>query len=453
MNVLIFMSFLVYSIILVVTISFVYNFNWDTVFSKYQVNLLTDNSYRFMDDLRNENFDTNKLNDEDINWIKRRANLYGILIQIVDPLEKQVLVDTLSNYDSSEISVIQNQPFYVDGELETYIRFSTLNAYFELNPVVMEYMNQMRLNSQILLFSLLVTSILVSWFVAKFLSKHINRLGYHADEIRKGERNVNIQVKGPEEIRRLAVTLNDMSSELKKQEDWRQHLMEDIAHELRNPFTSMLSQLEAIIDGVYEANEHRLHEIYEELDRLSRLVNDLEDLSEAESANFTLNIKRTNMVRITKRVYQNFVTMAKSKGIKLLYEPTNVPCYGQVDRDKIIQVISNLLSNAIKYSPNGGLVTLSVDWNDSHTIIICEDHGIGIAEEDIPYIFNRLYRVDKSRSRFSGGVGLGLSIVKALVEAHDGEVSVKSEVGKGSIFTVELPNVHKSWDNHTSNIP
>jgi signal transduction histidine kinase len=266
-----------------------------------------------------------------------------------------------------------------------------------------------------------------------------------ANQISLGKRDITIPVKGPEEVRRLAATLNEMSKELKKQEDWRHHLMEDLAHELRTPLTSLLSQIEAIVDGVYEADNERMQDIYEELIRLSRLVNDLERLSEAEGARFTMNIRRTNMVQLAKRVYSNYLPVARSKSIKLNFESANVPCYAEVDRDKIVQVISNLVLNAIKYTPEGGKVTLGVDWNVNETIIYCEDNGMGISEQDLPYIFNRLYRADKSRSRFSGGVGLGLSIAKALVEAHDGKIEAESQLGKGSRFTVTLPNVYNPY--------
>lgn len=443
MNVILFISFLFFALIFVVIISTFYNFNLDEVFNKYQENLLVNNAYKMMDDLRNEQIDLANISEADERWIVRRANLYGILFQLMDEHKRNPLIDTLSSFNRHETSGIHEFPFYKSGNLVGYLRVSTLGATYELNPVVIEFKEQIKYRSQILFISLFIVAIFVSWVISKALSMHIIRLKDHADHIRKGSRTGSILIKGPEEIRQLAITLNDMSSELKKQEDWRQHLMEDIAHELRTPFASMLSQLEAIIDGVYEPSVERIEKVYEELDRLSRLVNDLEDLSEAESARFTLNMKRTHMVRLSKRAFQNFLPMARSKGIKLIFESTNVPCYGEVDRDKIIQVISNMLSNAIKYTPSGGIVTLFVDWNRHSTLIICEDNGIGISNEDLPYIFNRLYRADKSRSRFTGGVGLGLSIVKALIEAHDGTVYVESELGKGTRFTVELPNVYK----------
>jgi signal transduction histidine kinase len=255
-----------------------------------------------------------------------------------------------------------------------------------------------------------------------------------------GRRDIAAPVRGPAEIRKLAITLNEMSAELKKQEEWREHLMEDLAHELRTPLMSILVQIEAILDGIRDPDPARMGMIYHELERLARLLNDLQKLSEAENAQFSLRLKRTNMVQLTRSVYLSFLPIAEEKRVKLSFESVNVPCYALVDRDRMIQVISNLVSNAIKYTPAGGRVVLSVDWTADYTLIACKDNGIGIAEEDQPYVFNRLYRVDKSRSRFSGGVGIGLSIAKALAEAHHGRITLESKLGEGSTFTVIVPN-------------
>jgi signal transduction histidine kinase len=150
------------------------------------------------------------------------------------------------------------------------------------------------------------------------------------------------------------------------------------------------------------------------------------------------------MTQLTQRVYRNFVPLAKSKGVKLQFVDNHVPCHAEVDRDKIVQVVSNIVSNAIKYTEMGGTVKLGISYDSEYTVIFCEDTGIGISKEDLPYIFNRLYRADKSRSRFTGGVGLGLSIAKALIEAHDGSFEVESELGKGSVFQIRIPNEYKA---------
>jgi signal transduction histidine kinase len=140
-------------------------------------------------------------------------------------------------------------------------------------------------------------------------------------------------------------------------------------------------------------------------------------------------------------VYLNYQPLAMKKGVSMVFDPVNTPTYAQVDYDKMYQVIANIVSNAIKYTSPGGCVVLKVIPDKTHTKIICEDNGIGISEEDLPYIFNRLYRADKSRSRFTGGVGLGLTIAKALAEAHNAWIEVESTFGKGSTFTIVIPNI------------
>jgi signal transduction histidine kinase len=165
-------------------------------------------------------------------------------------------------------------------------------------------------------------------------------------------------------------------------------------------------------------------------------VDDLEKLSDAEGARFQLNIQRVDMSQLVRDVYEGFVFMSKGKSIRLTFQKPHVPCYAEVDPDRIIQVISNLLSNAIKYTPSGGAVEVGLYPARNEIVVYCQDNGIGISETELTLIFNRFYRVDKSRSRHnaSGGIGVGLSIAKALVEAHGGMIGAESVLGKGSKF-------------------
>lgn len=421
-------------------ISTLYNFHWDLLFSNYQTKLLTSHAYKLMDDMRLEGITSGPLNEKESAWIIRRANLYGILIQYKSKNKEEIWVDMFNHFDDTDISDTVQVPFVVEGETRGYIQAGYLGANNELNPIVIEYKETMQFRSRFVYVLVIFVSFLVSLWISRLLSKNLKNLEEQTNLIRMGKRNLVIPIQGPEEVRKLAETLREMMKELKKQEDWRQHLMEDLTHELRTPLTSMLSQIEAIMDGIYEADEAMMKDIYEELERLSRLINDMERLSEAESARFSLRIERTDIVRLARRVYDNFLPLARNKGLRMIFESTNVPCFCEVDRDKMIQVISNIISNAIKYNRDGGKIWLSVDYTPDYTFIICTDNGIGISEEDLPYIFNRLYRADKSRSRFNSGVGLGLSIVEALVQAHGGEVKAESELGKGTRITVKLPN-------------
>lgn len=445
MNVILFMSILLYSMIFIYLVSSIDQFNWQQLFHNFQSKDLEKFSYLIAEDMRREGITEGPLTDQQENWLRRRAALYGVLLNFENKNRDIVWFDTFSKARHPVSGEVKELPYLSQGEVRGHLRLAYILDNNQLDPAYVEFRQSKNQRSQILFIAVLLFSIVFSYLIARSLTKHLKHVYNQTHEIGLGNRDVVIPLKGPEEVRRLALTLNEMTHELKKQEDWRHHLMEDITHELRTPLTSLLTQIEAVVDGVFEADQERMEDIYEELVRLSRLVDDLEQLSEAESARFTLNPKRTDMVQLVKRVYTIYFPVARGKNIKLLFEAANVPCYAEVDRDKVVQVVSNLVMNAIKYTPDGGKVRLSVDWNYDETIIYCEDNGLGISPTDLPYIFNRLYRADKSRSRFSGGVGLGLSIAKALVDAHDGTISATSVPGEGSRFTVILPNIYKPY--------
>ncbi|MCU6710200.1 ATP-binding protein [Paenibacillus sp. J5C_2022] len=440
MRVVLFVAFFGYSLLFIGLVSYFYNVNLHGMFDGYQSNLLTDHAYRLMDDMRNADIASTPLSDETKQWLQRRASLSAVVMQFADASGEELWLDMFDNIGELKLSEPVELPYLYEGRLIGHVRVAYTGVNNDLSPVVIEYEKKLKIRSQLLLFIVVVLSLFISLFIAKLLSSPLSRLNEKAHQIRMGRHNLSIEQSGPEEVRRLAASLDEMNRELKKQEDWRQHLMEDLTHELRTPLASTLSHVEAMIDGVYDMSREQLEEIYEELDRLSRLVNDLERLSEAESARFAIKFVRTDMIRIGKRVYHNFDSLARNKGIRMRFESSYVPCYGEVDSDKIMQVYSNVVSNAIKYTPSGGHIVLGIHWTAEYTVFTCKDDGIGITREDLPYIFNRLYRADKSRSRFSGGVGLGLSIARALVEAHNGTIEAESEPGVGSTFTIYLPN-------------
>lgn len=439
MSFILFVSLLLYSVVFVLLISLINNTNWQSLFYRFYDTQMEKNGYLVMDDMRSYGISNGPLSDEQRHWLQRRAALYGILLRYESKDRKEVWFDTFikSGLPTSQKAV--EVPYTAGGETLGYLKMEYILSNSELEPAYADFIKTIQFRSKLILIIVVTASVCFSLFIARGLSKRLNEVYRMATQIGTGKRDVKLPLKGPEEVRRLASTLNEMTKELKKQEDWRHHLMEDLTHELRTPLTTLLTQIEAIIDGVYEADTQRLQDIYDELIRLSRLVNDLERLSEAESARFSLHVRRTNMVELARTVYSNFLPLARSKGIRLSFEPAYVPCYAEVDRDKIVQVLSNIVSNALKYTPDGGHVLIRVSYNVEWTVIRCEDNGIGVSENDLPYIFNRLYRADKSRSRFSGGVGLGLSIAKALVEAHNGTVKAESELGVGSVFTVTIP--------------
>ncbi|WP_127580330.1 sensor histidine kinase [Paenibacillus koleovorans] len=445
MNVQLFLSFILFSTFILLLTTKLTDLNWNHMFANFINKDLEKVGYLLIDDMRGKHIERD-LTLEQREWLQRRAALFGVLLQYSNKEETVVYLDTFTRVGKKADRDNEIKLPYVNEEAKPgQLKLAYMEQRSTLDPAYQIFQDQLQLRTRVLYSVIILTAVLFSYLIAQRLSRHLSHVHAIAEEIGSGKRDVQIPTKGPEEVRRLAGVLNNMSAELKRQEDWRHHLMEDFMHELRTPLTSVLSRVEAVVDGLLEPNSDQMNEMYEELERLTRLVNDLERLSEAEAARFSMNIQRTNMVELVRRVYNQHKSLAKSNGIRLLIETTNVPCYAQVDRDKIVQVLTNIVLNAIKYTSSGGTVTLYADWTEDLTILACEDTGIGISQQDLPYIFNRLYRADKSRSRFSGGVGLGLSISKALVEAHHGIIEATSKVGYGSRFTIRLPNIYKAY--------
>lgn len=439
MNVILFIVLFIFSVLLINSMTVFDRMNVGKVIKGFENNNLENEIYLLIDDMKAQHID-GPLKKDQREWLLRRTVLYGVMLQFVSADQTKTWFNSFQSKQGKPLNTALHMPYILNGSVIGYVTVAYSSEEDALNPIYVHYMNMMKERSRYLLFGMIIASAVFSFVVSKLLINPLNRLSNRVSRIRFGDKRINAPERGPEEVRKLAETLNQMSLELIKQEEWRKHLVEDLAHELRTPLTSMMSQIEALIDGVFDTTEERLNGIYEELERLSRLLSDLQKLSEAESAQFTLNLKRTNMVELARRVYNNFIPLAYEKGIELAFDSTNVPCEAYVDRDKMIQILSNIISNAIKYTQDGGHVQIRVDWQYELTTITCKDTGVGIWEEDLPYIFNRLYRTDKSRSRFSGGVGLGLSIAKAFAEAQNIQIEVQSVLGQGSVFKLVIPN-------------
>ena len=230
-----------------------------------------------------------------------------------------------------------------------------------------------------------------------------------------------------------------MAESLEKQENLRKQLTSDVAHELRTPITNVSSYLEAILEGVWEPTPERLQHCYDELGRITKLVSDLEQLRQVENENLKLRKTEVDLLELARTAVKNFETQFQEK--KLHCRVDGVPAMVFADRDRIQQVITNLVSNAVKYSNENGTIRVVTEDIGVSVIIRVEDDGIGIAEKDRELIFERFYRTDRSRNRKTGGAGIGLAIVKTIVQAHDGRIAVESEEEHGSRFAVTLPKI------------
>lgn len=217
---------------------------------------------------------------------------------------------------------------------------------------------------------------------------------------------------------------------LERQENLRKQMTADVAHELRTPLTAVSTHLEMMIDGVWQPSPERLQICYDEIEKLGKMVSDLERLAKLEGKALTLEKSPQDLLALV---------TAEAKGFSADIAVTGENTVVSVDRTRIGQVVSNLISNAIKYGKGDLKIRITVQNSPKCGKIIVEDNGSGIAKSDLPFIFERFYRAEKSRNRSTGGTGLGLTISKNIVESHGGHITVESRLGQGSRFTVVLP--------------
>lgn len=286
--------------------------------------------------------------------------------------------------------------------------------------------------------------VLITIFIAILISNNISKpvevVSNMANLIGDGDYDNKIDYDSNiVEIDVLIKSINNLSAKLEEQENLRKRLTTDISHELRTPLTSIQTHLEAMIDGIWEPDTERLNSVNEEVIRLTNLVNQLQNLAKFDSEKSKLNLAKVNVKNLIMNVVYNNQGKALEKNINIECDLESIDSY--LDKDKISQVIVNLLSNAIRYTNNGGKIFISSYKENNNLKIQFKDNGIGIPKENIKYIFERFYRVDESRSKNTGGIGVGLTIVKSIIDLHQGTIEVRSELNKGSEFIVILPNL------------
>ena len=287
-------------------------------------------------------------------------------------------------------------------------------------------------------------SVIIGILVSRMLTNPLRRITGTAKQIRDGDLSARTGLKGDDEIDRLGETFDEMATSLEKDLKHERRITSDVAHELRTPLMAMLATVEAMQDGVLPADDEHLETVASETRRLSRLVQQMLDLSRMENRTAPLKLEQIDTVRFVRRIVDSQQQLFNAHDLRLRFsdDTQGRPSGIEADPDMVTQAVVNLMSNAMRYTPEGGWVVVSVRTSRRNVQIIVSDTGIGIAKEDLSRIFGRFWRADASRAREAVGLGVGLSVTKQIVERHHGYISVESELGKGTTFTIHLPREH-----------
>jgi signal transduction histidine kinase len=299
------------------------------------------------------------------------------------------------------------------------------------------------LNRTLLLIAIIagLGAVLLTLGLSRRIFAPVEALTAAARRMEAGDLSQRVDITSDDEIGDLARAFNAMADGLARLEEVRRNMVTDVAHELRTPLTNIRGYLQALRDGVVAPEGHVIDSLHEEAMLLNHLVDDLQELSLAEAGRLRLERQPVAPADVVDRAVEALRPRAEAEGVALQVDlPEGLPLV-DVDPQRIGQVLRNLLDNGLTHTPSGGEISVNARARDRWVEINVQDTGAGIAAEDLPYVFERFYRADRSRSRATGGAGLGLAIAKQLVEAHGGEIEVESEIGRGTRFTFTLPAI------------
>lgn len=451
-------SFTLIMIVTIITIRFFVNTNFKNSFEKYvddsnkvEINNLIEFDLKGI--YSNDEWDMNLIENLGVDSIRK-----GITIEIYNKNDQKlwsvfedekVLSDTTLSEISKNIKSIEKKKdnyfkeFKVDinnddGELVGYAYIGHYEfTYYMENDI--QFFNAANKIIDIIGIISIGSIIIISIIISKSIANPILKVSKMAKLIGEGNYKKEVSYKSNiREIDDLISSINKLSNELKEQENLRKQLTEDIAHELRTPLTSIRGHLDTIIAGIWQPTNERLISINEEVIRITNLVDKLRKLAKFDKGKNNLNKEIVDLKKYIKSIAYNYEGKALEKNIIIKYKLEDIKAL--IDKEKFAQVIINILSNAIKYNNGNNEIYISSFKKDKNIVISIKDYGVGIAKSEQKNIFERFYRVDKSRGANEKGMGVGLTIAKSIVNAHGGKIKVYSEINKGSEFIITLPN-------------
>ncbi len=332
----------------------------------------------------------------------------------------------------------ESYPIVENNQTIGSIHISYLNR-TTLAPRDIAFKNSVTQSFQIVIVISLLTALIISTFFSRSITKPIYKINKAAKQIQKGQLSARADPKtNTKELVELSNTINYLSETLQQEDYLRKQLTADMAHEIRTPLTTVSTFIEAFIDGVWEPNKTNLSKCYHETERLNKLVDQLKDIANIEASNITYHNEPINLSDDLISIIDIHRPIMAKKNLSIRLN-INPDIYISIDKHRLKQIVDNLLSNAYRYTMEHGHVGITLLDDQENVYLSVEDNGIGISQEDQPYIFKRFYRADKSRNKETGGMGIGLTIVDNILKLYNGKIHVSSTLGKGSTFTITLP--------------
>lgn len=377
--------------------------------------------------------------------------------KIIWETTQENLLEEIKNRDNNPIAFyttksyrFEDRPIYSKaGELIGYARI----GYFASGLL---YGNDLKfqkdVNEAILLCgtTILGCFIIIGLYISGLFTHHIHGIARTSIALAEGKLTSRYESKSKiKEIETLRYSMNHLAERLEQQDAIRKKLIGDVSHEIRTPLHILQSNLEAMIDGFYPIDEEQMQILYKEVVRFGKLLNNLDGLKTVEECVMNMDRKVLSLNESVKEVFDAFKIIAKEKKIKYILKDNDTQ-HVQIlgDKDSLKQLWMNIISNAFKFTECKGEVKINTIVNQKTCSVIIQDTGVGIAAEDMPYVFERLYRADKSREKYEGN-GIGLTIVKSVVSLHEGQIDIDSQEGVGTTVTVTLPINHiKSHPNN-----
>ena len=285
-----------------------------------------------------------------------------------------------------------------------------------------------------------VLAFILVYYTARKIERPLNQMNLAAKEISKGNFDKRLHMKEADEIGQLAATFNTMMDTLQKYEDTRQSFVANVSHELKSPLTSIQGFVQGILDGTISQEDEKqyLEIVLNETKRLNVLIVDLLDLAKVESGQFPLNLTEWDLNELIRQCIIRFITKIDEKDIEVVADIPDKRDLVFADQDRMTQVLTNLIDNAVKFTENGGTLKIWTEVEEKNITVSISNTGSIIPEEDIDFVFDRFFKVDKSHNRKAPGTGIGLSIVKNIIQQHDQKIWVNSKEGMGTVFSFTI---------------